>query len=150
MFEEIENVENTTYQQEYETSFEEELAAAHENEEGELPKAPIEKASSPIQEQVEKNEHKSKKKIKKLKDKIKTFKVLERFLKNENTLLKERNHTLISENENLKEAQEQLQEEHELICHQAFLWNKSRKALKKQNRKRKVKVQIYKRREQPI
>ena len=75
---------------------------------------------------------------------------MERFLKNENTLLKERNHTLISENEKLKEAQEQLQEEHELICHQAFLWNKSRKALKKQNRKLQVKVQIYKRRAQPI
>ena len=85
-----------------------------------------------------------------MKDKIKTFKVLERFIKNENTLLKERNHTLISENEKLKKVQEQLQAEHELVCHQAFLWNKSRKALKKQNRNLQVKVQIYKRREQPI
>ena len=70
---------------------------------------------------------------------------MERFLQNENALLKERNHTLIFKNENLKEAQEQLQEEHELVCHQSFIWNKSRKTLKKQNRKLQVKVQIYKR-----
>ena len=75
---------------------------------------------------------------------------MERFLKNENALLKERNHTLITENEKLKEDKEKLQEEHEVVCHQAFLWNKSRKALKKQNRKLQVKVQIYKRRAQPI
>ena len=74
---------------------------------------------------------------------------MERFLKNENALLKERNHTLISENEKLKEDKDQLQEEHELVFHQAYLWNKSRKALKKQNWKFKVKVQIYKRRAQP-
>lgn len=79
------------------------------------------------------------------------MKVLERFLKNENTLLKERNHTLVSENDKLKEAQEKLQEEHELVCHQAFMWNKSRKELKKQNKKLQVQVQIYKkRRAQPI
>ena len=87
------------------------------------------KESSPMKELVEQGEHKSKRKIKKLKDKIKTFKVLERFLKNENELLKERNHTLISKNEKLKEDKDQLQEEHELVCHQAYLWNKSRKAL---------------------
>ena len=75
---------------------------------------------------------------------------MERFLKNENALLRERNHTLIAENEKLKEDKEQLQEEHELVCHQAFLWNKSRKALKKQNKKLQVKVQIYKRRAQPL
>ena len=75
---------------------------------------------------------------------------MERFLKNENTLLNERNHTLILVNEKVKEAQEQLHRERELVCHQAFLQNKSRKALKKQNRKLQVKVQIYKRREQPI
>ena len=75
---------------------------------------------------------------------------MERFLKNENALLKERNHTLISKNEKLKEDKEQLQEEHELVCHQAFLWNKSRKTLKKQNRKLQVKVQIYKRRAQSL
>lgn len=150
IFEEIEDVENITYQQEYETSFGEDLVVAHENEQEDIPQAPAEKTSSPIQDQVEKSEQKSNKKIKKLKDKIKTFKVLEIFLKNENTLLKERNHTLISENENIKEAQEQLQEEHELVCHQAFLWNKSRKALKKQNRKLQVKVQICKIRAQPI
>ena len=75
---------------------------------------------------------------------------MERFLKNENALLKERNHALIFENEKLKEDKEQLQEEHEFFCHQAFLWNKSRKALKKQNKKLRVKVQIYKRRAEPI
>ena len=74
-------MENNAYQQEYETSYGEYLAAAHENKEGDIPKAPAKKASSPIQDQVEKNEQKSKKKIKKLKDKIKTLKVLERFLK---------------------------------------------------------------------
>ena len=63
----------------------------------------------------------------------------------------ERNHTLVSKNDNLKEAQAQPQEEHELVCHQAFLWNKSRKELKKQNKKLQVQVQIYKkRRAQPI
>ena len=97
-----------------------------------------------------KDEHKSKKKIKKLKGKLKTFKVLGMFLKNENILLKERNKTLISENDKLKEAQAQLQEEHELVFHQAFMWNKWRKQLKKQNEKLQVKVQIYKRRTQPI
>ena len=75
---------------------------------------------------------------------------MERFLKNENALLKERNHRLILKNENLKEGQEKLQGDHELVCHQAFLWNKSMKALKKQNRKLQVKVQIYKRRAQPL
>ena len=60
------------------------------------------------------------------------------------------NQTLISENERLKEDQGQVQEEHELVCHQTFLWNKSRKALKKRNRKLQVKVQIYKRRAQLI
>ena len=74
---------------------------------------------------------------------------MEIFLKNENALLKERNHTLIAENEKLKEDKDQLQEEHELVCHQTYLWNKSKKALKKQNRKLQVKVQIYKRRAQP-
>ena len=59
------------------------------------------------------------------------MKVLERFLKNENKLLKERNHTLVSENDKLKEDQAQLQEEHELDFHQAFMWNKSIKELKK-------------------
>ena len=78
------------------------------------------------------------------------MKVLERFLKNENILLKETNQILVSENDNLKEAQAQLQEEHELVFHQAFLWTKSRKELKKQKKKLQVKVQIYKRRTQPI
>ena len=45
---------------------------------------------------------------------------------------------------------EQIQEEHELIFHQAYLWNKSRKALKKQKQKLQVKVQIYRRRAQPL
>ena len=78
------------------------------------------------------------------------MKVLERFLKIENTLLKERNHTLVSKNDKLKGTQAQLQEEHELVFHQTFMWNKSRKELKKQNKKLQVKVQIYKRRTQPI
>ena len=85
-----------------------------------------------------------------MKVKLKTLKVLERFLKNENILLKERNQTLVSENEKIKEDEVKLQEEHELVCHQTFLWNKSRKELKKQNKKLQVQVQIYKqRRAQP-
>ena len=65
--------------------------------------------------------------------------------------LKERNQTLVSDNDKLKEAQTQIQEEHELFFHQTFMWNKSRKELKKQNKKMQVQVQIYKkRRTQPI
>ena len=91
------------------------------------------------------------KKIKKLKGKLKTLKVLEMLLKNENILLKERNQTLVSKNDKLKEAQAQLQQELELVFHQVFMWNKSRKELKKQNKKLQVQVQIYKkRRTQPI
>ena len=56
IFEEIEDIENNTYQQEYETSYGEDFAAAHENEEEDIPEAPVEKASSPILDQVEKNE----------------------------------------------------------------------------------------------
>ena len=108
------------------------------------PEIPIEEVHSPTSDPVTKDERKSKKKIKKLKGKMKTLKVLERFLKNENILLKERNQSLVSENDQLKEDQTKLQEKHELVCHQAFLWNKSRKELKKQNKKLQVQVQIYK------
>ena len=149
IYEEIEDDDNPTYQQENDLSFGEDQELDHEDEEEHIPQVLAEKESSPMKELVEQGEHKLKRKIKKLKDKIKTFKVLEMFLKNENALLKERNHTLISENEKLKEDKDQLQEEHELVCHQAYLWNKSRKTLKKQNRKLQVKVQIYKRRAQP-
>ena len=65
IFEEIEHDENTTYQQEYDPSFGEYLAADHEDEEEDIPRVLAEKETSPIQEQVEKGEHKSKKKIKK-------------------------------------------------------------------------------------
>ena len=86
-----------------------------------------------------------------MKGKLKTLKVLERFLKTENILLKERNQILVSENDKLKESQAQLQDEHELVLHQAFMCNKSRKELKKQNKKLQVQVQIYKKkRTQPI
>ena len=102
IFEEIEEIENHAYQKDFETSYGEDFAATHEDEEEDIPEPPAAKESSPIPDQVEQDAHKSKRKIKKLRDKIKTFKVLERFLKNENTLLKERNHTLISENERLK------------------------------------------------
>ena len=72
-------------------------------------------------------------------------------MKNKNILLKERNQTLVSDNDNIKESQAQLQDEHELVCHQALMWNKSRKELKKQNKKLQVQVQVYKkRRTQPI
>ena len=56
IFEEIEDIENTTCQQEYETYYGEDLAVAHENEEEDIHGAPVEKESSPIQDQVEKNE----------------------------------------------------------------------------------------------
>ena len=121
IYEEIKDDDNPTYQQENYHFFQEYKVIDHEDEEENIPQVPIEKESSPIQEQVEKGEHKSKRKIKKLKDQIKTVKVLERFLKNENALIKERNHTLIYENEKLKEDKEQLQEGHELVCYQAYL-----------------------------
>ena len=133
IYEEIKDDDNPTYQQKNDLSFEEDQELDHEDEEEYIPEVPIEKESSPMKELVEQGEQKSKRKIKKLKDKIKTFKVLERFLKNENALLKERNHTLISENEKLKEDKDHLQEEHGLVFHQAYLWNKSRKAPMKQN-----------------
>jgi FtsZ-binding cell division protein ZapB len=149
IYEIIEDDDNPTYEQENDLSFGEDQAFDHEDEEENIPQVPAKKKSSPMKEPVEQGEQKSMKKIKKLKDKFKTLKVLERFLKNENALLKERNHTFISENEKLKEDTDQLREEHELVFHQAYLWNKSIKALKKQNWKLQVKVQIYKRRAQP-
>ena len=58
-FEENENVENPTYQQEYDTSFGEDLAVDHVNEEEDIPQVPAEKEISPIQEHIEKREQKS-------------------------------------------------------------------------------------------
>ena len=105
-----------------------------------IPEIPTEEVHPPTSNQVTTDEQKSMKKIKMLKEKWKILKVLERFLKNKNILLKERNQKIISENDKLKEDQEKLQKEHELVCHQAFLWNKSRKELKKQNKKLQVEV----------
>ena len=113
----------------------EDIAAANVQEDVVTPKIIAEEVHSPTSDLVTKDGHKSKKKIKKLKGKMQTLKVLERFLKNENILLKERNKTLVFENYKLIEDQAKLLEEHELVCHQALLWNKSRKELKKQDKK---------------
>ena len=48
IFEEIEDDENTSYQKEYDTSFGEDLAADHEDEEEDIPQVPVEKEISPI------------------------------------------------------------------------------------------------------
>ena len=52
IFEEIEDIENNAYQQDYETSYGEDFAVAHEDEEEDIPKAPTTKASSLIPDQV--------------------------------------------------------------------------------------------------
>ena len=91
---------------------------------------------------TEEDNQRNKNKIKKMKKKVKELKVFDRLLKSQNEIVVETNQTLVLENEMLKQEHDKLKEEHELVCYQAFKWNKERKSLNKANKKFQVSLQI--------
>lgn len=91
---------------------------------------------------IEDDNQRNKNKIKKMKTKVEEFNFFDRFLKYQNEILVERKKTLVVENEKLKEEHDKLKQEHEIICYQAFKWNKERESFKKANTKLQVQLQI--------